>query len=112
MTAPAPDRPEITTELVAAFRAHVNAGEHVGDVDLRNDLVEAKTLVDNFALGSTGIPEHMFIRWYQAVGAEIFDRRKGPSTFADRFDNVVSARTTRNPLRVVLSEMRDFIPGW
>ncbi|MGW9567142.1 hypothetical protein [Prescottella equi] len=112
MTAPAPARPEITDELVEQFREHVGGGDTVTADALRGDLVEAKTLVDNFAQGATAIPAHMFVRWYIAVGAEIFDRRKGPSQFVGQFDTVVAARTTRNPLRVVLAEMRQFIPGW
>lgn len=103
----------LTQELLAEFRALVNAAEStVPDAQLTTYLEHAKLMVDRFCAGTIGIDAALFHSWYKQVGAELFDRDKGPAATFDRFDNVVTQRSTRNPLQVVLREMRLWVPSW
>lgn len=106
--------PVVTEELLAAYRGRVNMdpADTSQDQELTEDLQRAMIRVDQFADGTTGIPELLFEGWYLKVAAEIFDDRAGPAQFSDRFDNIVTSRSTRDPLRVVLKEMRTYVRHW
>lgn len=107
------DPADITAALLAEFRTLVNAAEStVPDPQLITYLEHAKAMVDRFCAGTTGIEVTLLHSWYKQVGAELFDRDKGPAATFDRFDNVVQQRSTRNPLQVVLREMRLWVPSW
>lgn len=111
MTAPA-DPAALTPELLAQFRGLVNAAEStVDDTTLQRYLEHAKLLVDRFCAG-VEVDATLLFSWYLQVGAELFDRDKGPAATFDRFDNVVQQRSTRHPLQVVLREMRLWVPSW
>lgn len=91
------------------FREAVG-GNPANDGKLQRILDKAVTLVDDFCREPMRpIPDHMLTDWYIQVGAEIHDQAQGPSQYTDRFENVVSARSSRDPLIVVMREMRRYV---
>jgi hypothetical protein len=115
MTAPAPVGVDITPALIEKFRKAVGADGREADIpddELTEDLTNAKITVDHFAVGTEGIPNEKYTAWYLRVGTEIFEARRGPVQFTDRFGNDQTGRSTRNPLQVVVKEMKDWVVSW
>lgn len=108
MTTPIPTHPEAVPTLVE-FREFVGAGETDNAV-LARELAAAVDMLDDFCRAPyRPIPDATMKRWYLKVGAEMFDDVKGPSTYTDRFENVVQARSSRDPLHVVMREVRRYV---
>lgn len=77
---------------------------------LTRDLAAAVELLDDFCKDPyKPIPPATMRRWYLKVGAEMFDENNGPSQYTDRFENVVSARSSRDPMNVVIREVRRYV---
>lgn len=114
MTTPAPVGVAITPGLLAEFRKAVGADgrAEITDDELTGDLTGAKQTVDRYAVGTEGIPDEKYTAWYLRVGTDIFEARRGPVQFTDRFGNDQTGRSTRNPLQVVVREMKDWVVSW
>lgn len=92
------------------FRTFVNAKEGTRTEALTRDLAAAVELLDDFCSDPyKPIPPATMRRWYLKVGAEMFDENNGPSQYTDRFENVVSARSSRDPMNVVIREVRRYV---
>lgn len=108
MTTPIPTHPDAVPSP-EEFRKFVGAGESDDDV-LARELASAIDMLDDFCRDPfRPIPDSVMKRWYLKVGAEMFDDQKGPSTYTDRFENVVQARSSRDPLHVVMREVRRYV---
>ncbi|CAH0318640.1 hypothetical protein [Rhodococcoides fascians] len=110
MTAPAtpPEDPVPSLEEFAKFVGAEN--DDTKTVALTRDLAAAVELLDDFCKNPyKPIPPATMRRWYLKVGAEMFDENNGPSQYTDRFENVVSARSSRDPMNVVIREVRRFV---
>lgn len=95
---------------VEEFRIYVGATQTDEEVLVR-DLEEAVAHVDDFigADPMRPIPDPIRKKWYLQVGAEIFDSSNGPSASTDRFGNPSTVRSSRDPLHVVMREMRRYV---
>lgn len=92
------------------FREYVGAGADGHEQAARRDLDSAIAMVDDFCSDPMRpIPDATMKRWYLNVAAEIFDQNAGPSQFTDRFENVVSARSSRDPMNVIIREVRRYV---
>ena len=106
-TPESPHSPAVPT--VVEFREFVGAGES-DDPVLERELAAAIDMLDDFCRDPyRPIPDATMKRWYLKVAAEMFDDQKGPSTYTDRFENVVQARSSRDPLHVVMREVRRYV---
>ncbi|NIL76790.1 hypothetical protein [Rhodococcus sp. B10] len=111
MTTPIPTHPGAVPSI-EEFRNYVGAGDAPGSNEeaLERELAAAVELLDDFCQDPyRPIPDSVMKRWYLKVGAEMFDDQKGPSTYTDRFENVVQARSSRDPLNVVMREVRRYV---
>ncbi|WP_032390738.1 hypothetical protein [Rhodococcoides fascians] len=110
MTAPATSPEDGPVPSLEEFRTFVNATDSKHDEALKRDLAAAVELLDDFCKDAyKPIPPNTMRRWYLKVGAEMFDENNGPSQYTDRFENVVSARSSRDPMNVVIREVRRFV---
>lgn len=110
MTAPAtpPEGSVPSLEEFAKFVGAENDDTKVGA--LTRDLAAAVELLDDFCKDPyKPIPPATMRRWYLKVGAEMFDENNGPSQYTDRFENVVTARSSRDPMNVVIREVRRYV---
>jgi hypothetical protein len=109
MTSPATPPVDAVPSL-EEFRTFVNAKEGTHTEALTRDLAAAVELLDDFCKDPyKPIPPATMRRWYLKVGAEMFDENNGPSQYTDRFENVVSARSSRDPMNVVIREVRRYV---
>lgn len=94
---------------LAEFCQYVNAGDD-HQQSAQRDLDSAVAMVDDFCSSPMRpIPDATLKRWYLSVASEIFDQNSGPSQFTDRFENVVSARSSRDPMHVIIREVRRYV---
>ncbi|OZE92722.1 hypothetical protein CH298_04275 [Rhodococcoides fascians] len=106
---PPPAHPDSVPSL-EEFRTFVGAQGDTHDTALGRDLAAAVEMLDDFCSDPYRlIPVATRKRWYLSVGAEIFDQNAGPSTYTDRFENVVQARSSRDPMNVVIREVRRYV---
>lgn len=110
MTAPATPPVDAVPSL-EEFRKFVGAeGDESKTEALTRDLAAAVELLDDFCKDPyKPIPPATMRRWYLKVGAEMFDENNGPSQYTDRFENVVTARSSRDPMNVVIREVRRYV---
>ncbi|WP_037164960.1 hypothetical protein [Rhodococcoides fascians] len=105
----APEVEPSTVPTVEEFRKFVNADASDDDA-LQRDLDTAVEMLDNFCRNPMRpIPPATRRRWNLLVGAELFDETKGPKGYTDSFGNQRQARSSRDPLNVIIRQARHYI---
>ncbi|WP_037190398.1 hypothetical protein [Rhodococcoides fascians] len=112
MTAPEQDSPAVEHPTVEEFRTFVHAGE-ADDEQLTADLAIAIETIDEFCANPVRpIPPATRKRWYLLVAAELWDVSKGPSTSIDPFGNSRQTRSSRDPMHVIIRQVRRYVPAF
>lgn len=108
-TPESPDAPSVPTD--EEFREFVGAGSVTSD--LQRDLQRGIEAVDDFCRDpQRPIPDTTLKGFYLLVAAEIFDASQGPSTTTDPFGNARQARSTRDPLQVIMRQARRYVSAF
>ncbi|WP_143546827.1 hypothetical protein [Rhodococcus sp. 06-235-1A] len=112
MTAPEQDSSTVVYPTVEEFRNFVKA-EASDDAKLKDDLDIAIERIDDFcAKPVKPIPPATRKRWYLLVAAEMFDASNGPSTSIDQFGNSRQTRSSRDPMHVIIRQVRRYVPAF
>ncbi|WP_143546221.1 hypothetical protein [Rhodococcoides fascians] len=112
MTAPEQDSSTVVYPTVEEFREFVKA-DASEDGKLKDDLDIAIETIDDFcAKPVKPIPPATRKRWYLLVAAEMFDASNGPSTSIDPFGNARQTRSSRDPMHVIIRQVRRYVPAF
>lgn len=112
MTAPEQDSSTVEHPTVEEFRNFVQA-DASDDENLTADLAIAIETIDEFCAEPVKpIPPATRKRWYLLVAAELWDVSKGPSTSVDPFGNSRQTRSSRDPMHVIIRQVRRYVPAF
>ncbi|WP_143544481.1 MULTISPECIES: hypothetical protein [unclassified Rhodococcus (in: high G+C Gram-positive bacteria)] len=104
------DSPVVPT--VEEFREFANATS-ADATKLKEDLDIAVATIDEFCRQPVRpIPAALRKRWYLLVASEIFDASNGPTTSIDAFGNSRQTRSSRDPMHVIIRQVRRYVPAF